>query len=115
MTAFFNEMGIPRSVYREFLSRRHIERVVGCIENENSPANTRSQSEKYRRVKRMAADEYTQECAKYAEKSGKKMKFIINLIKKKKFLMVYMMGVVMAFSRSRLPRMFARLKYTSRA
>ena len=115
MTAYFDEMGIPRSVYREFLSRRHVERVVGCIENENSPANTRSQREKYRRVKRMIADEYTQECAKYAENSGKRMKFILKPLKKKKYLTVYMMGIIMAFSRSKLPKMFARLKYTARA
>lgn len=115
MVAFFDEMGIPKDSYREFLSRRYIERVVGCIENENAPANTRSAGEKYRRVKRMVSDEYTQECARYAENSGKKMKVLINTIKKKKYLTVYILGVVMAFSRSRLPRMFARLKYTSRA
>ena len=111
MLSFFDEMNVPQKESSEYLSRRHIERIVGCIENEHSPESDLSISERYRRVQKIVFDPYTQSSAYQAKQSNWKMKLLILPIRNRLVPIVFLLGALMSFCRRRLPELFAMLKY----
>lgn len=111
MLSFFEEMGVPQKEYEEYLSRRHIERIIGCVENEQSPDSPYSAGERYRRIRQIIHDPYTQSCAVAARRSGWKMKLLILPVRKRQTPLVFLLGRVMSVCRYRFPTVFAGLKY----
>ena len=111
MLSFFEEMGVPQKEYAEYLSRRYIERIIGCVENEQSPDSPYSGRERYRRIRQIVHDPYTQSCAATARRSGWKMKLLILPVRKRQTPLVFLLGKVMSVCRYRFPALFAGLKY----
>lgn len=111
MLAYFESFGIPSEETLEYLARRYIERIVGCIENEHSPESKYSLRDRYHRIKQIVFDPYTQPCAAFAKHSGWKMRLLIRPILKQQTPLVFLLGAVMSFCRRHFPRLFASLKY----
>lgn len=110
MLEYFRQFGCEDAQAEEFLSRRHIERVVGCIENECSSFNTKKRKDKKAAIKRIILDEYSQKCAKKAVLSGMKMKTLVFPIKHKLYRTAYLFGKIMSVCLEKTPNLFANLK-----
>lgn len=110
MCAYFQDMGCMDEQAEEFLARRHIERVIGCVENECSPQSGKTLAQKWRRLKEILEEEHTQPCAKKARLTSLKMKILVFPLKRKWCLMTFLFGHIMTFCRNRLPRLFVWLK-----
>ena len=111
MISFFDDMGCTTEEAAEYMARRHIERIVGCVENEQSPDSPYSTGERYRRIRRIILDPYTQSCAATAQRSGWKMRLLILPVRKRMIPAVFFLGTLMSFCRNRFPNVFAELKY----
>lgn len=111
MLAFFEELEVSTEDSSEYLSRRFIERIVGCIENEHSPESKFPWTDKYRRIRMIVLNPYTQSCALQAKQSNWKMKLLILPIRKRQVPVVFFLGALMAACRRTFPELFASLKY----
>lgn len=107
---FFSKYKLINSESKEFLSRRFIERVIGCIENEFSIKNNSSRNAKLRQIKKIINNDYTREALYSAKLTSKKMKIMVIPLRIKSVLLVYCMGIMLSQIRTRLPRLFMKLK-----
>lgn len=107
---YFRELGCLDDRAAEYLSRRYIERLVGCVENECSPDNTKPLRERLSRIRQMLDDAYTAPCADRAKLTSLRMKLLIIPIRRKWYRVTLLSGYVMSFCRNRLPVLFAWLK-----
>jgi len=108
---FFYNCGIYNSEAKEFVSRRFIERVVGCIENElNTTKNTVSLIKKVKNIKYMISHLHTRESLKYAKLTSKKMQIIVLPIRFNSVSMTYAVGMLISVVRKKLPDIFIKLK-----
>lgn len=99
---FFCNNGIMTSESKEFLSRRFIERVVGCIENElNDPIE---------KIQQILNHSYTRESLQYAKLTSKKMEIILLPVRFNNVWMTCSVGMLISFIRKKFPHFFIRLK-----
>jgi len=108
---FFCVIGHYNDDYaREFLSRRYIERIVGCIENESSIFNKKKLSQKIKKINYIIADPATQNSARLAKLKSLNMKLLIFPIRHKLTYIAFMSGLVMTIVKNNCPRLFSWLK-----
>ena len=107
---YFQDIACDHAQAQEYLFRRHIERVVGCIENECSPKNRKSFAEKWRTIRQILYESDTVVCAGRARLYSWKMKIAVWVIRRKWVSASFFMGCVMSVCRRRLPGLFMRLK-----
>lgn len=107
---YFRELGCLDERGEEYLSRRYIERLVGCVENECSPESTKSLRLRLRKIRQMLNDAYTAPCADRAKLTSLRMKLLIIPIRRKWYRVTLLSGYVMSFCRNRLPVLFTWLK-----
>lgn len=94
----------------EYLDRRYIERLVGCVENECSPESGKSLKGRLAKIRQMIDDAYTLPCARRARLTSLRMKLLVLPIRHKWYKITLLLGYVMSFCRNNLPVLFARLK-----
>ena len=105
---FFKKFGISEGEGKEFLSRRHIDRVIGCIEGifyESKDKNSRKN-----RINIILNDIYTVEAVKYAKPKTNKSKILYNAIKNKNVNLTYIIGYIIYIIRQKFKRFFLILK-----
>lgn len=107
---YFEEFGVTGAQPHEFLARRHIERVVGCIENVFSNPENRSLSAAYHEVQRIIHDTYTVDAANNAKPRSRKMELMLLPIKRQNTLVSMLMGFTIHLVRKYRPDLFTRLK-----
>jgi len=107
---FFHSCGILDVEGKEFLSRRFIERTIGCIENEFNNKNAIGAVEKRRHIKQMINHQYTRESLKYVKYTSKKMAIMVLPIKIKSVSLTCIEGMFISFIRRKLPHIFIKLK-----
>ena len=95
---------------REFLARRYIERVIGCIENVTNRSCTLSSKEKKEEIKKMISSDRAREAVKTANPNSKYMKLMLMPIKWKNTLLTYLEGKLISRVKSGNTKLFARLK-----
>lgn len=106
----FDGFDIHTAESREFLSRRFVERAVGCIENEfENPVKT-SSMEKIQNIEKILVHPYTREALKYARPRSKKMKLMLIPVKWNSCFLCYCMGSLIHIVRKRDPQLFTKLK-----
>lgn len=110
LTRYFESFQCYDDTAREFLARRHLERVVGCIENECSPYSKKLKREKKLSIGMILNDELTITTAKQARLKSIKMKILAFPIKLRWITITYWMGCVMSTCRFRFPQLFMWLK-----
>lgn len=95
---------------REFLARRYIERVIGCIENVTNRSCTLSSKEKKAEIKKMISSDRAREAVKAANPNSKYMKLMLMPIKWKNTALTYLEGKLISRVKSGNTKLFARLK-----
>ena len=108
--AYFQELGCLDSRAEEYLGRRYIERLVGCVENECSPESQKSLRQRLNKIKIMLDDNDTAPSADAAKLTSLRIKLLVIPIRRKWYRLTLLSGYVMSVCRNRLPVLFAWLK-----
>ncbi len=95
---------------REFLSRRYIERIIGCIENVTNNNCTLTNGQKKSEIKRMISSERARETVKIAKPNSKYMKLMLLPIKWNNATLAKLEGDLISAVKSRNTKVFAKLK-----
>ena len=95
---------------REFLARRYIERVIGCIENVTNRNCTLSSKEKKAEIKKMISSDRAREAVKTAKPNSNYMKLMLMPIKWNNTLLTYLEGKLISRVKSGNTKLFAKLK-----
>ena len=95
---------------REFLARRYIERVIGCIENVTNRNCTLSSKEKKAEIKKMISSDRAREAVRTAKPNSKYMKLMLLPIKWNSAFLTKLEGSVISAVKSRNTKAFAKLK-----
>lgn len=110
MKDLYKYWGIDDENSREFLSRRYIERVIGCIENVTNSACTLTEAEKKAQIKQMITSDSAVEALKYAKPRSTVMKIMLIPVKMKSASLTKLEGSVISKVKSGNVKLFAKLK-----
>lgn len=110
MVELYEHWDIDDANSREFLARRYIERVVGCIENITNPGCTLSGREKRAEIRRIIRDPKVAELLKVAKPRSRMMKLMLIPIRLQCVTLTYLEGCIISAVKRRNVRLFASLK-----
>lgn len=102
------ELDTPET--REFLARRYIERVIGCIENVTNRNCTLSPKEKKSEIRKMISSDRARQAVKIAQPNSKYMKLMLLPIKWNNTTLTYWEGKLISYVKSGNTKLFASLK-----
>ena len=94
----------------EFLSRRYIERIIGCVENVTNKNCTLSGVEKRREIKKMISSSAARDAVKNAKAKSRYMKLMLLPVKWNNATLTYWEGLVISKVKRGNTKLFARLK-----
>ena len=106
----YKHWGVASPEIDEFLARRYIERVIGCIENVTNKSCTLSSKEKKAEIKRMISTETAREALKKARPRSKYMKLMLLPVKWNNATLTYLEGKVISRVKRGNTKLFAKLK-----
>jgi len=95
---------------REFLARRYIERIVGCVENITNKSCTLSPKEKRAEIKKMICSDRAVDACKIARPGSFMMKVILFPVKRHNAWLTYHQSRLISWVKRRNTKIFARLK-----
>ena len=95
---------------KEFIARRYVERVIGCIENVANPACTLSTKEKVREIGRMIGDEKVRTLLKVMRPRSTYMKVMLLPVRMNSAWLTYWEGAFISAVRRSNTKLFAKLK-----
>ncbi len=101
---------IQNAEVEEFISRRYIERVIGCIENVTNKNCTLTTKEKKEQIKKMICSDEAQKAVRAAVPKSSYMKVLLMPIKWKNVGLMYTMSRVISRVKSTNTKLFAKLK-----
>lgn len=110
MVDLFNHWNVNNEGSQEFLARRYIERVIGCIENVTNSNCTLSKEDKKAEIKKMISDEKVKTLIKVMQPKSKYMKIILIPIKSCNVGLTYLESRYISKVKSSNTKMFAKLK-----
>lgn len=94
----------------EFLARRYIERLVGCVENVTNPNSALSAKEQKQAVRRMISSERARWALEKAKPRSRKMKLMLLPIRWRCTWLTYWEGKLISRVKTGNPRLFASMK-----
>lgn len=94
----------------EFLCRRYIERVIGCVENVTNKNCTLSVKEKKAAIRAMILTDTAQQAVRTARPHSTYMKVLLLPVKWKMPGLLYLFGRAISYVKSGNTKLFARLK-----
>lgn len=110
MLELYKHWGVSSGDVDEFLARRYIERIVGCVENVTNKNCTLNKDEKKSQIKNMILTDTAQNAVKTARPNSLYMKIILMPIKLKSIGMMYFISSVISHVKSGNTKLFAKLK-----
>lgn len=110
LVRYFFDMECLNDDSLEFISRRYIERIIGCIENEASLRNHQNLLLRFKRVKAIVEDNTVQECVKTACFRSKKMKILSWFIYNDLPCTLFVLGMAISVVKYGFPKLFIILK-----
>lgn len=110
MTDLYSHWNISNAEIDEFLSRRYIERIIGCVENVTNKNCTLTTKEKKAEIKKMICTETAQKAVRTAQPKSSYMKILLLPIKWKNVSLLYMMSCYISKVKSGNVKLFAKLK-----
>ncbi|MEG0546056.1 MAG: glycosyltransferase family 2 protein [Oscillospiraceae bacterium] len=110
MIDLYEHWGVSSDASKEFLERRYIERIVGCIENVTNKNCTLSSSEKKEQIKKMISNDKTKKAVKIASPKSLYMKLMLIPIKMQSTSLTYLEGKAISKVKSGNTKLFAKLK-----
>lgn len=97
---------------KEYVSRRYVERVVGCIENIFEKGGPRTIKEKLKEIRMISNDKSVQYSIRYACPNSRSIKIVLFLLKYKYTILLYLFGSTAFMIRRKFPIIFNKLKYS---
>lgn len=94
----------------EYLSRRHAERLCGCVVNLFLPNNGLSRTFRMQEIQKLCTAEYTRYALKHAKLRSRKMKFILWPVEQRSVCLTYWVGAMIASVQIKFPGLFIKLK-----
>ena len=110
MEELYAHWNIDTPEVREFIARRYIERIIGCVENVTNKNCTLSPKEKKAEIKKMICSDTAQKAVHTAVPNSSYMKILLMPIKWKCVGLMYMMSYVISKVKSTNTKLFAKLK-----
>lgn len=110
MEELYSYWGLSTPGVQEFLSRRYIERLIGCVENLTNEDCTLSFFEICKRIKTMINSPRTIKAAAEAKPNSTYMKIMLIPIKYRMVWLTYLEGRVISFVKTENTELFAKLK-----
>lgn len=110
MRELYAYWGVSTPEQREFVDRRYIERLVGCVENITNSNCTLSRREKKAQIRTMIRTDRAKEAVRNAQPRSTYMKIMLLPVKWRSTNLTYLEGRTISFVKSRDTRLFARLK-----
>jgi len=110
MTELYSYWGINNSEVEEFLARRYVERLIGCVENVTNKNCNLPKSEKRKEIKRMISTDIAKAYLKKAKPNSAYMKLMLVPIKMNSASLTYLEGNVISSVKGSNTKLFARLK-----
>jgi len=104
------QVQIPSPQASEFIARRYLERVIGCIENVTNEACDLSKKEKRHEIKEMIHKESVRDALKVVKPKSTYMKVMLVPIRMKSARLTYLEGSFISRVKKKHVKMFARLK-----
>lgn len=95
---------------REFLARRYIERLIGCIENVTNRNCTLKRAEKKTEIRKMISSDRAREAVRTAKPNSGYMKLMLLPVRWNSAGLTMLEGSVISAVKSRNTKIFARLK-----
>ena len=95
---------------KEFLARRYVERLFGCVENVTCKASGLSVKEKLGQIRRFINDGYCRESLRYCRPRTTMVKIMLIPFRMKSAGLTYLMGGFISFVKRNFTGVFARLK-----
>lgn len=95
---------------KEFVDRRYIERLVGCVENVTNPSCTLSFGEKWKDIRKMITSKRAQDAVRIAKPRSLYMKVMLIPIKMRSTSLTFLEGEVISKVKSGNTELFAKLK-----
>ena len=110
MLELYRYWNIDDEQSREFLARRYVERLIGCVENLTNPACTLSPAEKKQEIRRIITTNRAQEAAQTAQPRSRYMKVMLSPIRNKNSTLTYWEGKCISSVKRKNVKLFATLK-----
>lgn len=110
MLELYDHWGVMNPVIEEFLARRYVERVIGCIENVTNKSCDLPAKEKKAKIREMITNSRTVENVKIAKPNSKYMALMLLPVKWQNTFLTYLEGRIISFVKSRNTKIFAKLK-----
>ena len=110
MEELFEYWGIDTPEVREFLSRRYVERIVGCIENFTNPSCKEPFLKKLKVIRDIIASPRVCNAVNTARPNSKYMTIMLVPIKAKLTFLTYFEGKVISHIKIHNMKVFAELK-----
>lgn len=110
MLDLYREWGIEDENTKEMVSRRYIERMVGCIANVTSSRCMLTRRERIAEIKRMIHNPRVKETLSVAKPKSLYMKLMLVPIRLKWTYLTWLESAVITFVKERNTKLFAKLK-----
>lgn len=110
MEELFSYWNISNLEVSEFLARRYIERIIGCIENLTNPSCSKPLFKKLKEIRSIIALPRVRSAVKTAKPNSKYMAIMLVPIKAKLTLLTYLEGKVISHIKVHNTKIFAMLK-----
>ena len=110
MVDLYKHWGVDDEHSREFLARRYIERVIGCVENVTNKSCTLSFSEKEKEIKRIISNAKVKELLPLMQAKSTYMKLMLIPIKMQSAFLTHCEGAFISKVKTGNVKLFASLK-----
>jgi glycosyltransferase EpsJ len=110
LIALYNDWGLRDKNSREFIARRYVERLVGCVENLTNPNCTLTRAQKYSRVKKMLSSPRLKASLKYARPKTALLQAMLVPYRLKSASLALIQSRVITRVKLKNTRLFATLK-----
>ncbi len=106
----YRDWGIDNQPTDEFLARRYVERLVGCIENLTNSACTLSTKEKKAEIRRIITTDQAKKALENAKPRSRYMRWMLCPIRRQWITLTYWEGKFISAVKRKNIKLFAKLK-----
>ena len=110
MVGLYKEWNVHNPESREMISRRYIERFIGCVENLTNPSCDLTYFQKRREVKKMLSKKRVSQTLVFAVPRSSYMKLMLIPVRMKSVTLTLLEAQVITFVKTRNTKLFSRLK-----
>lgn len=110
MAQLYKNWGVHNEESMEMVSRRYVERLVGCVENLTNPKCELSYGEKRKQVKEMLRKPHLKKSLKLAKPRSSYMKILLIPLKIKSVTLTLLECQAITFVKTRNTKLFSKLK-----